>query len=123
MILHFEDMTQETIQNAIKFALQKTTRENARKVSYSFRNREHRPIDTAIWWVEHVAATRGAPFTKLHSTFMNWFEYHLIDVYAVVAISVCSFLFICVSLKKMICSVFLRKEADGLKGSSKTKIH
>lgn len=84
-ILDFEDLTKETVQNAIKFALDKSTQENANKVSYSFKNRAQRPVETAIWWVEHVAATSGVPLTKSNSTFMSWYEYHLIDVYVVVA--------------------------------------
>lgn len=85
-IVHYEDISKETFENAIKFALEPSTQENAKKVSYSYRSRPKPALETAVWWVEHVAATGGAPLTRSHSTFMTWYEYHLVDVYAVLAI-------------------------------------
>ncbi len=110
-VLRFEDMTKETIQSAIEFALKKTTQENAKKVSYSFRNRAQRPVETAIWWVEHVAATGGNPFAKPYSPFMNWYEYHLIDVYGCVAGVVIIFIFICALIIKMISRILCAKKS------------
>lgn len=81
-IVHYEDMTAKTIADAIRFALLPSTREAAHKVQYSFRNRQNTPQQTAVWWVEHIAATAGAPLTKSHAVHMGAFEYHSLDVYA-----------------------------------------
>jgi len=56
--------------------------DNAKKVSYEFRNRPKPPLETAIWWLEHVIATGGAPLTKSYSTVLPWYIYYSLDVYA-----------------------------------------
>ncbi|XP_037048256.1 UDP-glycosyltransferase UGT5-like isoform X2 [Bradysia coprophila] len=119
--LQFQDMTAETVQNAIEFALNKSTQENAKKVSFSFRNREKSPIESAVWWVEHVAATGGVPLTKGHSTFMSWYEYHLIDVYGVVASVVIAFIITFALTIKMIIWMWPTKGEE--KKLSKNKVH
>lgn len=81
VIVHYEDITFETITKAIKFALDSETQENAKKVSYSFKNRMNSPLDTAIWWAEHVAETGGAGLVKPYGTNLSGFIYHSFDIY------------------------------------------
>lgn len=83
-IVHYEDITKEAMINAISFALSEEAQENARKVSYAYRNRIQTPKQSAVWWAEHVVATGGVPLSKSHSTFMPSYAYHLLDVYAFV---------------------------------------
>lgn len=102
-VVAYEDISRESFEEAIKFALEPSTQENAKKVSYSYRNRPKPVLDTAIWWVEHVAATGGAPLTNCHSTFMTWYEFYLLDVYAVVASGLLIFIASWVWMIKRIC--------------------
>lgn len=102
-VVHYEDISKETIENAIKFALDTSTQENAKKVSYSYKNRPKPALETAVWWVEHVAATGGAPLINTHSTFMTWYEYHLLDVYAVLVSGLIIFIASWVWMIKRIC--------------------
>lgn len=102
-VVNYEDISKETFEDAIKFALDPNTQENAKKVSYSYKNRPKPVLDTAIWWVEHVAATGGAPLTNCHLTFMAWYEYHLIDVYTVVASGLVIFVVSWVWMIKKLC--------------------
>lgn len=88
VVVHYEQITKETMQKAIQFALSPATQSNAKTVSYSFNNRILKPLDTAVWWVEHVAATKGAQLLKSNSVNMNGFAYHLLDVYAVLALGI-----------------------------------
>lgn len=85
-IVHFEDITEETIKSAINEALKPTSLENAKRVSHSYQNRPKPPLETAIWWVEYVAATKGAPLLKSHSINMSTFTYYSFDVYLTFAI-------------------------------------
>lgn len=85
-IVHYEDLTKENIVRALDFALSPTTLENAQTVSYVFRNRLQAPLATAIWWVEHVAATKGAPLTKSHAVFLSTFIYYSLDVLLVILV-------------------------------------
>lgn len=97
-VVPYEDFTTEKLKEAIKFALNPTTRANAKKVSYSFKNRPQKPLDTAIWWVEHVAATKGEPLIKSQATYLPGYIYHCLDIYAtllaVVLVSVASWIYV-----------------------------
>lgn len=88
VVVHYEQITKETMQRAIQFALSPVAQANAKTVSHSFNNRILKPLDTAIWWVEHVAATKGAPLIQSNSVYMSGFSYHLLDVYAVLALGI-----------------------------------
>lgn len=97
-IVHYEDITIESVTDAIKAALDVTQQENAKKVSYSYRHRPQQPLETAIWHIEHVAATRGSPLTKSNSRKLSAYVYYNFDVYAtilaVVLISTASWIFL-----------------------------
>lgn len=97
-ILDYEDITVETVTKAIKSALSKTHQENAKRVSYSYKNRPQTPLETAIWHIEHVAATHGLPLAKTHSRKLPAYAYHNFDVYAtilvVLLISTASWIFL-----------------------------
>lgn len=84
VVVHYEDITYESIKSAIEKSLEPATQANAKQVSFSYKNRPQKPLDTAIWWVEYVAATGGAPLTKSSSTFLPAYIYHSLDIYAVV---------------------------------------
>lgn len=81
-IVLYPDISKQSMQEAIEFALQPSIRENAQKVSKSYRNRITSPKETVVWWVEHVIESGGSPFTKSHSTFMPIYSFYLLDVYA-----------------------------------------
>lgn len=85
-VVHYEDITKENILAAINSVLNPQAQFNAKKVSYSFKNRIQTPLETAIWWVEHVAATGGAPLSKPHSVYMGAVSYHSWDVIAVLVL-------------------------------------
>lgn len=79
--LNYGAITKDSVKSAIEKVLDPIVHENAKKVSFSYRNRERKPLDTAVWWIEHTAATRGAPLTKSYATFLPWYIYHSLDVY------------------------------------------
>lgn len=88
VVVHYEHITKEAMQKAIQFALSPDAQSNAKAVSYSFNKRVKKPLDTALWWVEHVAATKGAPLIQSNSIYMTGYAYHLLDVYAVLAVGI-----------------------------------
>lgn len=84
-IVHFEDISAETMKAAITEALKPQSRQNAKKVSYSYQNRPRKPIETAVWWVEYIAATQGGPLLQSHSSKLSTIAYYSFDVYAIIA--------------------------------------
>lgn len=88
VVVHYEQITTENMQKAIKFALSPATQLNAKAVSQSFNNRVTKPLNTAVWWVEHVAATKGAKLLQSNSVYMDGYAYYLFDVYAVLVLAI-----------------------------------
>lgn len=81
-IVHYEDITQDAMTAAISEVLMRKTQEKAKQVAFSFRNRPRSANETAIWWVEYVAATRGAPLLKSNLENLNLISYYSLDIYA-----------------------------------------
>lgn len=99
----YNDFTAEKIKEAIEKVLQPEIQENIREVSYAFKNRPKPPLETAIWWVEHVAKTKGARLTKSQSTYLPRYAYHCIDIYAFIFTILFLVLTILVCSIKMCC--------------------
>lgn len=55
-----------------------------KRATVSFRVRPQEPLELAIWWVEHVIATKGAPLSLSVARHINWFISNSIDVYLIV---------------------------------------
>lgn len=79
VLLRYEDITVESVTSSIKELLKPEYQKNAKDVAYAFNNRENSPMETAIWWVEHVLKTGGNKLGQTYSVNMNWFEYHSLD--------------------------------------------
>lgn len=84
--VYYGAITKDSVEAAIEYVLQPQVLQNAKIVSYSYRNRPQKPLDTAIWWIEHVAATAGAPLTKSYASYVPWFIYFSLDVYLTIVV-------------------------------------
>lgn len=97
-IVPYEDITEATMKEAIAAALSTKARASAKAVAYSYTNRPKTPVETAVWWTEYVAATKGAPLMESHMTELSAFAYYSFDVYltigAVLAILAISWIYI-----------------------------
>ncbi|XP_059619400.1 UDP-glycosyltransferase UGT5-like [Phlebotomus argentipes] len=82
VVLPYEDISKDTVHKALQKALDSSFLANAKKVSYAYKNRPKTPLETAVWWAEHVIKTGGSPLTKSHSVFLPWYIYHSLDVIA-----------------------------------------
>lgn len=92
-ILNYEDISKESVVAALNDVLQPEFSANAKKVSYSYKNRPQPVMETVVWWVEYVAATGGGVLTKSYASELPWYVHESFDVYAVVFIvfSICIF--------------------------------
>lgn len=96
--LDFKDITENSVIKAIKKALEKQMMDNAKAVSHSYNHRPQTALQTAIWWVEYVAKTEGAPLAKTPARKLSRFVYYSLDVYSLLTvtllISISSWVFI-----------------------------
>lgn len=44
------------------------------------RDQPMRPIDSAMFWIEHVIRNRGAEHFKTSARFLHWSQLYLLDV-------------------------------------------
>ena len=101
IVVNYNDLTAETVEQAIRKALAPEMQASAKKVAFSYRYRPEKPVELAMWWVEYVAAMKGSPLTKSSSTYMSGFVYHSLDVYSLLVGIVVGFITILVLLIKL----------------------
>lgn len=77
--INYEDISIESVFNAIKKMLGLDAQRNAKFVSEAFKDRPLSALDTAVWWTEYIARTK-AQLVRTHARNMNWFVYHSLDV-------------------------------------------
>ncbi|XP_017471788.1 PREDICTED: UDP-glucuronosyltransferase 1-1-like [Rhagoletis zephyria] len=99
VVLHYEDITENSVLRSVREVLKKQYMDNAKAVSFSYKHRPQTALESAIWWVEYVAKTEGAPLTKADAVFLSRFVYYSMDVYLFVGmvlfITILSWSFIC----------------------------
>ncbi|KAL9925633.1 UDP-glucosyltransferase 2-like isoform 2-T2 [Glossina fuscipes fuscipes] len=115
ILLNYEDINENNVIKALKKVMERQYHESAKAVSYAYKHRPQTALETAMWWVEYVAATEGATLLKSHSVHMSRFTYYCLDTYLVLS-SV-------TTLSILSCFVILRKIGlwrKKLKSKSKT---
>lgn len=85
VILRYEDITKDSMFQALRKALEPKMKENAKKVSYSYTHRPMTPKEAAVYWSEYVIATGGAALTRPHTADAHWLVYSLLDIYLFIA--------------------------------------
>lgn len=60
------------------------------------------PLSNAIWWVEHVIRHKGARHLRNKSRDMPWYKTQLLDMLAIVLISLALFAYIIVVITRLI---------------------
>lgn len=54
-----------------------------RRVGRTLRDQKESPMDRALWWVEYVARTEGAPHLRSPALHLRWYQVFMVDVVAV----------------------------------------
>lgn len=107
-VLEVTALDVETLTQALKDILdnKKTYKKNMRKMSQLHHDTPLRPMDTAIFWLEYVMRHKGAAHLRTESYKLPWYEYHNVDVLALllgVVLAVCLlFALVCRSLIKLL---------------------
>ncbi|XP_022232574.2 UDP-glucosyltransferase 2 [Drosophila obscura] len=83
VIVDFGDFDERHITSGLQTILEKGFADKVRRSAKAFRERPQSPLELAIWWIEHVIDTRGAPLLENRARHINWFVYNSIDVYLI----------------------------------------
>ncbi|XP_017847082.2 UDP-glucuronosyltransferase 1-3 [Drosophila busckii] len=81
LIVGFKNFNEPQLTEALTAILQPSFAAAMKQSTIAFRSRPQPPLDLAVWWIEHVIATRGAVLSQSVARHINWFVYNSIDVY------------------------------------------
>jgi hypothetical protein len=114
------EITEEKLHWAINEILNNPTyRENIQQRSKVMKDRPMKPIDSAVYWIEHVIRHKGAPHLRSAGLDLKWYQREMIDVigFLVFVVLVVSLVFYITIKKtiKYICSKFKSKQVTKAK--------
>ncbi|XP_030556761.1 UDP-glucuronosyltransferase 1-3 [Drosophila novamexicana] len=81
VIVDFADFDEPHLTQALRTILHEGFATEMKRSTIAFRERPLEPLELAIWWIEHVIASSGAPLSQSVARHINWFVYNSIDVY------------------------------------------
>ncbi|KAI7815544.1 UDP-glucuronosyltransferase [Rhyzopertha dominica] len=90
-------------------------KKNVERTSRLFRDRPHNALDTAVYWVEYVIRNNGAPELRSTVTELQWYQYLLLDVIAVLTTTLLIIFSLIYVVIKRILRVFSPKPKTKLK--------
>ncbi|EZA47547.1 UDP-glucuronosyltransferase 2B1 [Ooceraea biroi] len=84
--LDFEALSTQSVLNALKeIVYNKSYMENMKRLSNEYRDRALPPLDLAIWNIEYAVRNPNGLASPIRS--QSWMEKNLIDIYAILALS------------------------------------
>jgi len=81
---------------------------NAKITSERFKDRPMSPEKLIVYWTEYIYRHKGAPHLKSHALNLTWYQYFLLDVIAVLLISIFVIFFISHKMVKLILKYSLK---------------
>ena len=78
----------------------------------AFRDRPMSPLDIAIFWTEYVIRHGGAMQMRSAAMDLYWFQYLLLDVIAVIVVSLCLMAYLLYKMISVLCSRSESKKAS-----------
>ncbi|XP_053685915.1 UDP-glucosyltransferase 2-like [Sabethes cyaneus] len=104
VVVEFTELTEQTFTAAIKELLENSSyTDTARKLSKLYRDRPMTAMDTAVYWTEYVIRNKGAHHMRYSGVDLNFFQLHLLDVWAVLGSVVFLFVVIIIRVCKFCC--------------------
>ncbi|KAJ3642494.1 hypothetical protein Zmor_025267 [Zophobas morio] len=110
LVLPYQEITEDRFTQSIQEILNNPKyRNNAKKISETFHDRQVSPMETAIYWVEYVIRHKGAPHLRVAGLDLPWYKYYLLDVIGFLVLV--STVVVCISyyLVKAVCKKVCNK--------------
>uniref|UniRef100_A0A1W7R8H2 UDP-glucuronosyltransferase n=1 Tax=Aedes albopictus TaxID=7160 RepID=A0A1W7R8H2_AEDAL len=112
VIVQFADLTEETFSSAMDEILTNSSyTEKAKQLSSLYRDRPQSAMDTAVFWTEYVMRHKGAPHMRYPGVDLNFFQLHMLDLFAVIFVS----LYIAIKVVSLACRRICRRKQSKLK--------
>ncbi|CAH1375667.1 hypothetical protein MTP99_017076 [Tenebrio molitor] len=107
------EITEEKLSWALNEVLNNPTyRENIQIRSKLMKDRPLKPIDSAVYWVEHVIRHKGAPHLRSAGLDLKWYQREMIDLFGFLTlVSLTMSLVLYIILKKIVKCICKKKVA------------
>lgn len=121
--LDFDSLSEVSLKGAIDAIFNDTSYQtNAQKLSAVFRDNPIKPIDKAVYYVEHLIRTGGAAHLKTSATKLSLVQLHLIDQIVLIILMILIAIFALSKAMKWIKSKFQKRgKLHTIKGSKRNK--
>ena len=114
--LEWDTLTADELTDAIKAGAEDKSMQSAmERIHNLYVDRQQKPVESAIWWIEYVCRHGGAEILQSHLTEeAPWYEYHHIDILlfiiTVLCALICAIVFSCCTCYKCCCKRKLKTE-------------
>ncbi|XP_076274446.1 UDP-glycosyltransferase UGT5-like [Rhynchophorus ferrugineus] len=112
LMLILAEATEEKLFNAIQTLLKPENQEKAKELSRRFKDRPLSPMDTAIYWIEHVARNKGGNHMRSTAIDLPFYQYFLLDVIAFLFIGALIYVYISFKVIKATLELINRKSVN-----------
>ena len=111
--VEYNGITEEKVSKALNELLSNPKySENAKRISSIFNDRPLTPQQAVVYWTKYALKHKGAPHLKAAGNSLSFVEFHLIDVYATLAVIALAILFLNYLVLKFLISKLFSKKAD-----------
>ncbi|EFA10102.2 UDP-glucuronosyltransferase 2C1-like Protein [Tribolium castaneum] len=112
--IQLDDLSEETLTRALNEVLTNQKYKNVVKQrSKLMHDQPLTPVETAIYWVEHVIRHKGAPHLRSSGVDLKWYQREMIDVGVFLIVVTCLVLTVTlVIITKMLKFVFCKNKKD-----------
>ena len=88
-LMLWEKLSVEALREAIRESVESLTMQAAvERVHSVYTDREMKPVERAVWWMEYVCRHRGADILQPGLTEVAWYQYHHLDILLFVTLMV-----------------------------------
>ncbi|XP_038155710.1 UDP-glucuronosyltransferase 2A2-like isoform X3 [Cyprinodon tularosa] len=115
--VNFNSLTTESLRDAVNTVInEKVYKENAMRLSRIQHNRHMSARDEAVFWIEFTMRNKGAKHLRVQAHQLSWYQYHSLDVLALVTVIalLVTFVFfkICSFVCQKTCGKKIKTKAD-----------
>ena len=101
VVINWREVTEETLMNAISRVLGNPSyQESVENLQNMILDRPIHPLDNAVWWLEYLLRHPKNPEMRSPVLDLYWFQYYLLDVFAVLVSAMLVAIFILVKCFK-----------------------
>jgi len=117
VMLDWQSLNEPSFTEAIDRVINDPTiMESMKRAHGLFTDQKEKPLERAVWWIEYVIRHEGANFLKPQSLNLSFFQYHLLDVFALLFLLFITILLInwkcCMCCKHICCSKSKTKQKN-----------